>query len=144
MNLAIKRLLFPTIVLILASFPVKAQESSINYLYPEDFYHSFRSEHYALIVDTRKANHFRKERINGAVNVKNMKSLVAFADTLDREIPIYLYCDGVSRSLTVADYLVGKGFVKIIILSGGIREWKERMMDMESVRQKRRPGPYPV
>ena len=124
-------------IVIMSCLNGKGQSGEVEFLYPEDFYHTFRSENFALLLDTRKSYHYRKERIEGAINVKDMKVLIAFTDTLDKEIPIYIYCDGVSRSLSVAEYLEGEGFVKLTILTGGIREWKVREMDLDTRRRRK-------
>ncbi|MCD4768688.1 MAG: rhodanese-like domain-containing protein [Bacteroidales bacterium] len=138
MKALLRSLVLIIFIVIFSCLTGKGQEGVIEYLYPEDFIHTFRSESFALLLDTRKSYHYRKERIEGAINVKDMNGLISFADTLDREIPIYIYCDGVSRSISVAEYLKGEDFVKLIILAGGIREWKAREMDLNTRRQKKR------
>lgn len=143
MKAVLRPVLLIIFIAIMSCVTGRGQGGAISYLYPEDFYHTFNGENFALLVDTRKSNHYRRERIEGAINIKNMKTLIAFADTLDREIPIYIYCDGESRSLSVAEYLEGEGFVKLIILTNGIREWKAREMDVDTRRRRKRTNLFP-
>lgn len=111
---------------------ISGQEEVPRFLEPEEFLISCSSEVFAIIVDVREKKEYRRERIEGAINIPGMKQLVPFADTLDREIPIYIYCDTYTRSITAADYLVEQGFTRLYILKDGILEWKKAGLDVET------------
>ena len=114
-----------------------AQVKDVEYLLPEDWQLEYRMKVYAIIVDTRTNKEFRKERIEGAVNVPAMTNLIPFADSLDRETPLFIYCDGESRSNTVAAWLNDHEFTEIYILKRGYNEWKALGMPVDKKRRKR-------
>ncbi len=120
-----------TIILAASLNGLFAQPNEITYLDPDNFQIQYQSEVYALLVDVSLKREYEREHIPGAIGVHRLKKLENFADTLDREIPIYLYCDGESRALTVAEYLQYRGFRKVIILSGGMRYWKDAGLPLE-------------
>lgn len=129
------KLIILTIILTATVSGIIAQPNEISYLDPDNFYIQYQSEVFAILADVSMKREYRRAHIPGSVGVHKMKKLHAFADTLDREIPIYIYCDGESRSLTVAEYLQYRGFRKVIILQGGMRYWKAAGLPVES-RQK--------
>ena len=121
-----------TIILAGTSMLCKAQESTITYLDADNFQIRYKSEVFAILLDVSLKREYRRAHIPGAVLLNKMKKLEAFADTLDREIPIYIYCDGESRSLTVAEYLQENDFRKLYILRGGMRYWKDAGLPIET------------
>jgi len=131
-------------ILVLQSFifPVSAQENNPVYMPPEEFRNSYNLEVYAILVDVRIKKEFRKERISGARNVENMKAMTAFADTLDTETPIYIYCDTYTRSITAAEYLCNRGFTNVYLLKDGLMEWKAAGLPVDKGRktQRRKKG----
>lgn len=114
-------------------------ERDAEYLMPVEFDYRYKSEVYALIIDARIARQYRRSRIPGAVGIDRMAKLEVFADTMDMETPLYIYCDGESRSRTVAEYLGDEGFFNLYILKGGIREWKTAglPLDRQRIRHRR-------
>lgn len=127
------KFLFSIILVILTSVYTE-QETEVTYLEPEAFQNSYNMEIYAIIADTRKAKEYRKSRIPGAVSVPKMKKLAVFADSLDVETPVYIYCDGEARSRTVAEWLGNRGFTDLYILKGGFKEWEAAGMTVERKR----------
>jgi rhodanese-related sulfurtransferase len=113
-------------------------ERDAEYLMPVEFDYRYKSEVYALIIDARIARQYRRSRIPGAIGIDRMAKLEVFADTMDMETPLYIYCDGESRSRTVAEYLGDEGFFNLYILKGGIREWKTAGLPLDRQRIRRR------
>jgi rhodanese-related sulfurtransferase len=104
---------------------------TVEYLDPAEFRNSFNMEIFAVMIDARVRKEYRREYIKGAVNIPGMKQLVPFADSMDRETPLYIYCDGEARSRTVAEYLKERGFTRLRILRNGIVEWKAAGLPLE-------------
>jgi len=136
----IMRILFLIAFIFSSSFtiPGNQEERDAEYLMPVEFDYRYRSEVYAIIIDARIARQYRRSRIPGARGIDKMAKLEIFADTMDMETPLYIYCDGESRSLTVAGYLGDEGFMNLYILKGGIREWKAAGLPLDSQRIRRR------
>ena len=117
--------------------PAQEKEDAV-YLPPVEFDYSYRSEVYAVIIDARVARDYRRNRISGALGIENTDKLSAFADTMDTETPLYIYCDVESRSRTVAAILAGRGFSRLYILKGGTREWEAAGLPLDEKRRRRR------
>ena len=115
---------------------LSSQEPS--YLTPVEFDYRYKSEVYAIIIDARIARQYRRSRIPGAIGIEKMAKLEVFADTMDTETPLYIYCDGESRSRTVAEYLAGQDFSNLYILKWGIREWEAAGLPINKKRLRRR------
>jgi len=109
-----------------------------EYLPPVEFDINYKSEVFAIIIDARIARQYRQSRIPGAVGIDKMAKLQVFADTMDTETPLYIYCDGESKSRTVAEYLAGQGFSNLYILKWGIREWKAAGLPIDKKKLRRR------
>ena len=126
--------------LFLSLLSIQAQDDNTGhrFLYPEDFLNNYRLEVFAIIIDAREVKEYKKSRIEGAVNIENMKALEGFADTLDLEMPLYIYCGFEYRSITVADYLKSREFKNIYILQGGIGEWKAVGLPLDKKKRRRK------
>ncbi|MFO7754621.1 MAG: rhodanese-like domain-containing protein [Bacteroidales bacterium] len=133
----IKRVL--SILLCVSAFATAIQaQQEPEYLSPTTFDYRYKAEVYAIIIDAREAKDYRRGRIPGALGIEGMDKLELFADSMDTETPLYIYCDGESRSRTVAQYLGEQGFTRLYILRGGIREWKAADMPLDKKRLRRR------
>ena len=108
------------------------QETEIEYLHPEDFQNQYQQEIYAIIVDARTFKEYKKGHISQSINVPAMENLIPFADSLDHETPLYIYCEAESRSITVAKWLIDNEFTSVYILKGGLTTWIA--LDMKTVR----------
>ena len=76
------------------------------------------------LIDVRTSSEFRKSHIPGAVNA----SLLSFrykqlVDTLNREVPVFIYCQTCHRSPFAARKMKKLGFVKVYDLEGGYAKW---------------------
>ena len=81
-----------------------------------------------LFIDARKANEFEKGRIGNAINIftpefeQNIPRIIG----LPREKPIVVYCGGGACELSheLAGHLVGLGFTRVFVYTGGWNEWQ--------------------
>ena len=113
-------------------------DEKAEYLLPVEFDYRYKTEVFAIMIDARTGRQYRRNRIAGATGIDRMAELRVFADTMDTETPLYIYCDGESRSRTVAEFLDGKGFSRLYILRGGIREWEAAGLPIDKKRLRRR------
>jgi len=82
----------------------------------------------AVIVDVREPDEFRRERIDGAVNVPLSKltpSEVARAAGVAPRDSIVLHCQGGVRSAQAANRLLEAGWPTAAHLDGGLGAWKK-------------------
>lgn len=78
------------------------------------------------ILDVRTPEEWAEGTLKGATKI-NYKGDTFEQDieTLDKNIPVYVYCRSGGRSASAADVLKEKGFTKIYNLDGGITSWQE-------------------
>ena len=75
-----------------------------------------------LLLDVREPDEFAHCRIAGSVNIP-MNSVPTRLAELDRDATIVTICHHGMRSGSVANFLVSRGFDKVINLAGGIDAW---------------------
>jgi rhodanese-related sulfurtransferase len=128
---------FLLISLFLLSLIPVARSREPEYLSPVEFEIKYKTEVFAIIIDARIALQYRRSRIPEAVGIEKIAKLEAFADTMDTETPLYIYCDGESRSSTAAEYLSEQGFTNLYILRGGFREWEAAGLPLDKKKLRR-------
>jgi len=125
-------------LIILIPFNLKAQSDSLKIitLDTDEFYIKLNSSNEKLILDVRELKDFEKERIPFAVSASNQQILLSLTDKMDYEIPIFLYCEFISRSIDAGEILENKGFNKIYILEDGFTGWKKKKLPVERKKPK--------
>ena len=113
---------------------------SVNYqsLEPYDFHLQYLREDPALLIDVREFFEFRGKRIKDAVNIPSSGNIEFSADTIDKNIALFLYCSTDYRSKRAAEFFYDKGFRKLYNLDGGIVAWKRDGFPIEKVKVKRK------
>ncbi len=79
-----------------------------------------------LILDVQPNSMYKIQHINGAVNAPTKAFLVAICDTVDRQLPIFVYCWSGDRSKSAVDILKKMGFVYIFEMIGGLEAFYKR------------------
>ena len=126
------------LLIILIPFNLNAQSDSLKIfkLDTDEFYIKLNSSNEKLILDVRELKDFEKERIPYAFSASNQQILISLTDTMDYEIPIFLYCNFISRSIDAGEILENKGFNKIYILEDGFTGWKKKKLPVERKKPK--------
>lgn len=77
------------------------------------------------LLDVRTPAEYRNGYIKGAKNLDyfNQGFFKMTAEKLDRNQPIYIYCQSGNRSQKAAKVLVSLGFTEIYDLRGGYMHW---------------------
>jgi rhodanese-related sulfurtransferase len=94
-------------------------------LEPYDFHLQYLKNDSALLIDVRESFEFRGKRLRDAINIPSSGNLDFTADTLDKNLALFLYCTTDYRSRRVAEYFYDKGFRKVYNLEGGIVAWRK-------------------
>lgn len=136
-TICMKPLIYITLLLTI-SLNLTGQESGFEYLSPDQFIMDYQAEVFAILIDVRVKKEYRKEHIRGAINLPGFDQLNQFADTLDTETPLYIYCDTYTRSETVAEHLIERGFTNLSLLQDGINGWKRNGLEVVNRREKRK------
>ena len=127
--------------LMLTAMTLKGQDTAVTkyvFLDPYYFHLTYLKEDPALIADVRLPFEYRGKIIRDAINVPSGKVMSQLADTLSRDYSIFVYCTTDDRAKGAAELLYDKGFRKIYVLSGGIREWRKEDMPVVKGRKKRK------
>ena len=136
-----KQILFSIAFLMAISLESLWQDlDSVKYksLEPYYFHISYLKEKKALLIDVREVFEYRGRRIRDAVNIPSSGNLEFSADTIDKDVALFLYCTTDYRSKRAADYFSSKGFTKVYLLIGGISAWKKDGFPVERKWVKRR------
>jgi rhodanese-related sulfurtransferase len=86
-----------------------------------------------ILVDTREDREWDESRIRGAVHLsrgvieRDIEALYP-----DKATPLVLQCGGGFRSALSADNLQKMGYTNVVSLAGGIREWIERGLPLDT------------
>ncbi len=75
-----------------------------------------------VLLDVREPHEFAYCHIEGSLNLP-MNTIPARLAELDPDATLITICHHGMRSAAVADFLIGRGFVNVINLTGGIHAW---------------------
>ena len=83
----------------------------------------------AQVLDVRGADEYEKEHIADASNIDwNGDSFEEETSTLDKEKPVYIYCNSGNRSAKAAMHLRKAGFKNVYELKGGMTAWEREVL----------------
>ena len=95
----------------------------IKVLTQEEFIEGYRR---AQLIDVREPNEFESGHILGARNIP-LTQLKMRMKEIRPDKPVYLYCQGSSRSGRAAQMLYKKGYKQLYQLKGGFKKWTGRI-----------------
>ena len=96
--------------------------SGISILKRDDFASNMRK---GQLIDIRKKEDFKKDKINGARNFK-VSSLTAKTTRIRKDQAIYLYCQNGKKSKSAARKLTRKNYHTIYVLEGGLDAYNNK------------------
>lgn len=102
------------------------QFTTITFLNPSDFYSEMLFYPSREIIDVREYALYCKSRIPGAVSADTPEKVKSLSDTLDRDIPFFVYSENGDESTEACLILLGKGFKNVFELKDGIRGWERQ------------------
>lgn len=78
----------------------------------------------AQLIDVRTSGEFFSGHLKGATNIDIMSyDFTQKMDELNKSIPVLVYCRSGSRSASAGEYLISRGFEKVVNLAGGMLSW---------------------
>jgi rhodanese-related sulfurtransferase len=130
-------------ILLTGVLPLNGQvpdSSKYQSLDPYNFQQQYLRTDSSILIDVREPFEFKGNRIKGAINMPASGNLDKAADTLTRNLTLFLYCTSGFRSSNAAKTLYDKGFRKLYNLEGGIVAWRKDGMPVEKgkIRKKRK------
>lgn len=96
---------------------------------PEDFLSLIRFNDKSVLIDVRLPFEFRKERIEGAVNIPVSKTGKT-GELPGKESVILVYCTTGLRSKWAAEKYYDLGYRFIYNLDGGIEAWERKGLEL--------------
>jgi rhodanese-related sulfurtransferase len=84
-----------------------------------------------LLVDVREESEFAKDHLPGAIHLgKGVIERDIETRVPDEKTPMILYCGGGFRSAMAAENLQKMGYINVLSMDGGVREWREKKYPM--------------
>ena len=108
-------------ILILVVNGQNTSDSIINIVDVEEFIIQMKLHENYILLDVRLWMEFKKGRIPHAILAENSKVLLSISDTLDLDIPLFLYCADNFRSKAAGRSLAEHGFNNIYIFEHEFR-----------------------
>ncbi|MEP0262848.1 rhodanese-like domain-containing protein [Dokdonia sp.] len=119
------------IVLSIVSCKEVATEPRVEVISVQEMEEVLRAESVQLI-DVRTRNEFASNHIKNAKNIVYQgDDWAAQISELDKDKPVYVYCQKGGRSAKCAALLEEAGFEKIYDLEGGISQWTAEGKEVE-------------
>lgn len=110
-----------------SSTPTAAQSENSAYtqLSAADFKAKLATVENPQLIDVRTPREFEKGNISGSkmINFKDRAFAVEMAK-LDKNRPLFIYCQSGGRSLSACNQAVTDGFTEVYELDGGYGDWK--------------------
>jgi rhodanese-related sulfurtransferase len=100
-----------------------SQKRIIKTLTQEEFIEGYRK---AQLIDVREPNEYESGHILGARNIP-LTQLKMRMKEIRPDKPVYLYCQGSTRSAKAAQILHRKGYRQLYQLKGGFKKWTGRI-----------------
>lgn len=118
--------------------------SSIQKLNASQFQNQLNSNSSKLLLDVRTPEEYEVNHIKNSnnLNIYDEKLFNSSVETLDKDIPVYVYCKSGSRSTTAANTLAQLGFTQIYELEGGIQSWTSSGLPIEEAKKKSKAQHY--
>jgi rhodanese-related sulfurtransferase len=136
-----KKILIFTLVLLVISFVackenttnIKAIKGEIELISPQQVYDAIYKDRSIQLIDVRTPEEFKGNHLKGAQNIcvtsADFKEKVKI---LDKNKPVYVYCNRGGQSAQAAIALKELGFTKIYDMEGGILLWEENKLELSN------------
>lgn len=99
---------------------------------PEEYHSLLEEQANPLIIDVRTSMEYKQGHIEGAKNISFIGiSFKKKASLLERQNPVFIYCQTEHRSPMAARKLQDLGYTRIYDLQGGFKNWKNQSLPVE-------------
>ncbi len=96
------------------------KNNGVELMPPEAFVESYQAESEALLIDCRTPREVSLGAIEGSINLDYRSPVFDVeVEKLDKDVPVYIYCQGGGRSAAAAEKLRELGFEEIHDMKGG-------------------------
>ena len=106
---------------------------AITTLLPDMYFEKLQEISNPVIIDVRDMGHYKKYKMYESVHAATKKDLYTAIDTLDKQEPVFVYCEVGFRSNQASKLMAEEGFTAIYNLKKGIRNWKKEHFPVEKI-----------
>lgn len=126
--------------MLLTTFNISAQlsnkDSVIVNVSPEEFYFLLSTKE-GNLIDVRTNEEYESSHLENALNIDYYRGDFQIRmDSLNKGLPLYLYCNSGNRSIISAQISETLGFKKIYNLQNGIIGWREANLELIEQKEK--------
>ena len=108
-------------------------KGEIEFISPQQVYDAIYKDRSIQLIDVRTPEEFKGNHLKGAQNIcvtsDDFKEKVKM---LDKNKPVYVYCNRGGQSAQAAIALKELGFTKIYDMDGGILLWEENKLELSN------------
>jgi len=108
-------------------------KGEIELISPQQVYNAIYKDRSIQLIDVRTPEEFKGNHLKGAQNIcvtsDDFKEKVKM---LDKNKPVYVYCNRGGQSAQAAIALKELGFTKIYDMEGGILLWEENKLELSN------------
>ena len=113
-------------------FSLAYSQENFTVLSPEAYNLKLQESDSAYIIDVRTSFENKRGHLPEAININYLWfGFSDEADKLDRDKPVFLYCQTAHRSPLAAKKLHKMGFTQIYDLEGGFKAWEDQGLPVE-------------
>lgn len=136
MKKVIQNLAIVLVLVIAASQVAMSQSNSkATTVSPKDFQAQW-SKYDGFLMDIRTPEEYMAANINRAKLCSfNDANFEAILDMLDKNTTIYVYDQDGKNSPKAAEMMAKKGFVKVVLLQGGLDAWKKAGLEVRNMKK---------
>lgn len=130
-----KKLIMMTVLLFCGSMSLFAEDATVKFISIDEFKKLIEANDGLAIVDVLGKESYKNMHVKGAINIplaelgekKNLEMLKAY-----KTIVVYCAHSKCHASVKAAELLMQSGFTNVLDFKGGIKEWSEAKMPVES------------
>ncbi len=113
---------------------VLAQKNTKKLLSCIEFYEKIEELDNTKIFDLRSEEDFDFSRITDAILVDTKEKFSSYLKDIDKDSPIFIYCEEGVRSEQCSKWLTHLGYTKVYQLKGGFKNWKKEHYPVDTTK----------
>ncbi len=112
----------------------KAQIQLNKPLTCDEFYNKIEAMDNSTIFDLRTEDAYKTSRITDAILADNKEKFSLFLKDINKDSPIFIYCEEGVRSKQCAEWLTSLKYINVYQLSGGFKNWRKHHYPIDTTK----------
>lgn len=105
------------------SFAQKTSKVVFKDCSAQEFLQKLNETENAVVIDTRSAKQYKRNRIKGAVLAGDFNAVKKILQDKPKDTPLFIYCETGDNSISIAALLMRNGYTHIYHLHNGLDDW---------------------